>query len=94
MLFRSFYEPEFHSSYKSSFGLCLPHLIEVTGNCKEKKIINSFLNIESEKMKDLIGELKEIQRKHDYRFSHENFGKEGDAWIRAIEKMVGKEGVF
>lgn len=89
-----FHEPEFYSSYKNSFGLCLPHLIEAIKDCREKKTINSLLNIESEKMKGLIGELKEIQRKHDYRFSHEGFGKEGNAWIRAIEKMVGKEGVF
>ena len=41
----------------------------------------------------MVGELEEIQRKHDYRFSNEDFGKEGDAWIRSIEKMVGKEGV-
>jgi hypothetical protein len=36
----------------------------------------------------------EFHRKHDYRFSKEKFGKEGDSWIRAIEKMIGKEGVF
>ncbi len=90
----SFNEPEFLSFYKSSFGLCLPHLREVINSCRQKKIVRDLLNIESAKMKELINELKEIQRKHDYRFSYEGFGKEGDAWIRAIEKMVGKEGVL
>ncbi len=89
-----FYEPEVHCAYKNSFGLCLPHLREVVNNCKQKKLVSLLLNIESAKMKELMRELKEIQRKHDYRFSHEGFGKEGNAWIRAIEKMVGKEGVF
>jgi hypothetical protein len=42
-------------------------------------------------MQDLTGELKEFQRKHDYRFSSEVFGPERDSWIRAIEKMVGKK---
>jgi hypothetical protein len=32
-------------------------------------------------------------RKHDYRFSKEKFGKEGDSWIRIIEKFIGKEGI-
>lgn len=90
----SFNEPEFLSCYKSSFGLCLPHLQTVINTCRQKKIIREVLNIELAKMKELISELKEIQRKHDYRFSHEGFGKEGDAWIRAIEKMVGKEGIL
>lgn len=90
----SFNEPEFLSCYKSSFGLCLPHLRKVINSCRQKKIIREVLNIELAKMKELINELKEIQRKHDYRFSHEGFGKEGDAWIRAVEKMVGKEGIL
>ena len=33
-------------------------------------------------------------RKHDYRFSKEGYKKEGDSWERAIEKLIGKEGVF
>lgn len=87
-------ESDFLSSYKNSFGLCLPHLGKVINSCRQKETIRSILNIESAKMKELICELKEIQRKHDYLFSHEGFGKERDAWIRAIEKVVGKEGVF
>jgi len=90
----SFNEPEFLLAYRNSFGLCLPHIREISNNCKQKKILEELLNIELAKMKELISELKEIQRKHDYRFSHEGFGKEGNAWIRAIEKMVGKEGVL
>jgi hypothetical protein len=89
-----FHEPEFFSAYRNSFGLCLPHLIETIKNCKEKKLIRLLLNTESEKMKNLIKELKEIQCKHDYRFSHEKIGRKGDAWIRAVEKMVGKESIF
>jgi len=52
------------------------------------------LKIEAAKVKSIIEELKEFERKHDYRFSKEKFGKEGDSWIRAIEKLIGKEGVF
>ncbi len=87
-------EEEFYSSFKDSFGLCLSHLLGVLKKCKEGKTAGLILRIELGKMRSLIGELKEFQRKHDYRFSHEGFGKEGDSWIRAIEKMVGKDGMF
>ncbi len=89
----SFNEPDFFSAYSKSFGLCFPHIVEIFNICRQNEILREILNIESAKMKDLIGELKEIQRKNDYRFSQEGFGKEGNAWIRAIEKMTGKEGV-
>jgi len=52
-----------------------------------------MLKIESQKIGNLRKELDEFERKHDYRFTKEGFGKEGDSWIRAIEKMIGKEGM-
>jgi hypothetical protein len=62
--------------------------------CKNRKFISEIIGIEAIKLEGLIVELKEFHRKHDYRFSKERIGKEGDSWIRAIEKMIGKEGVF
>ncbi len=90
----SLYEPEFYYAYQKSFGLCLPHLIKVVDDCDDNKIINLILDTESKKMRNMVKELDEIERKYDYRFSNEGFGKEGDAWIRAVEKMVGREGIF
>ncbi len=94
VFWESFSEPEFSVSYKNSFGLCLPHIAFALKKCRNKKSGKELLEIESPKLSSLIGELKEFSRKHDYRFSNEKIGKEGDSWIRAIEKMVGKEGVF
>ena len=90
----SFYEPEFNDAYKKSFGLCLPHLVTVISRCNDNRMIRAILDIELEKMDNLVKELDEIKRKYDYRFSGEGFGKEGSAWIRAVEKMSGQEGVF
>jgi hypothetical protein len=42
----------------------------------------------------LLKELAEFIRKHDYRFSHEGSGKQSNSWRRAVEMMVGREGVF
>jgi len=90
----SFHRPEFYALFKSSFGLCLPHLIRVIEEDKQGRIVKELLTIELEKMKELIAEMKEFQRKHDYRFSEESFGKEGNSWIRVVEKMSGGKGVF
>lgn len=87
-------EAQLRSSFKDSFGFCLPHLLALLKLCKDKDTSSEVLKIESVKIKTIIGELKEFERKYDYRFSKEGFGKESDSWIRAIEKLVGKEGIF
>jgi hypothetical protein len=90
----NFEDAELQFAFKSSFGLCLPHLLTLLKLCKDAKISAEVLRIESAKIKSIIEELNEFERKHDYRFSEEKFGREGDSWIRAIEKLIGKEGVF
>lgn len=42
-----------------------------------------------DKLTLLSSELGEYLRKHDYRFSHEAYGEERDAFIRATEILVG-----
>jgi len=90
----NFDDPEFSFHYKNYFGLCLPHLAVALKKCKSKKFGTELIEIEAVKISGLIAELKEFMKKHDYRFSQEKFGKEGDSWIRAIEKFIGKEGVY
>jgi hypothetical protein len=94
VFWESFNDPEFSVTYKSSFGLCLPHIVVALKKCRNKEFVKEFIGIEVSNLSSLIGELKEFSRKHDYRFSSEKFGKEGNSWIRVIEKFTGKEGVF
>ena len=94
IFWESFAEPEFSMAYKSSAGLCLPHLSQVLGKCRKTGLVKELVDFESGKLAGLIAELREFIRKHDYRFSKEGFQKEGDSWIRAIEKFVGKEGLY
>ena len=89
-----FREPELHIAFTGGFGLCLPHMLIAIDRSKDVQVSRDILKTESEKLKKLSAELKEFDRKHDYRFSGEGFGKEGNSWIRAIEKMIGKEGIF
>jgi hypothetical protein len=93
VFWESFNDAEFSFHYKNSFGLCLPHLALALKKCKSKKLGTELIDIEAVKISGLVVELKEFMRKHDYRFSKEKFGKEGDSWIRAIEKFIGKEGI-
>jgi len=94
VFWESFDDAKFIFQYKNSFGLCLPHLVLALRKCTSKKFSKELIEVETSKFSDLIGELKEFMRKHDYRFSKEKFGKEGDSWIRAIEKFIGKEGIY
>jgi len=94
VFWENFDDPEFSFQYKNSFGLCLPHISSALKKCKNAKFGKELISVEAVKLSDLIEELKEFLRKHDYRFSQEKFGKEGDSWIRAIEKFIGKEGIY
>lgn len=91
---KNYEEAELKHTYKNSFGFCIPHLLVVINKFKNMKAVEEITAIESEKLLGLIAELSEFQRKHDYRFSIEGFGTEGDSWLRAIEKLEGKEGIF
>ena len=91
---RHFAEPDLNRHYRDSFGLCLQHLAKVIRKCGNEPIAKEIIEIESTKVAHLLGEVEEFMRKQDYRFSDEQPGKEQDAWIRAIEKIVGKEGAF
>jgi len=89
-----FDDAEFSVTYENSFGLCLPYIIFAFKKCRDKKLGKDLIEIEMSKSSGLIKESKEFERKHDYRFSKEKLGREGDSWIRTIEKFIGKEGVF
>ena len=51
-----FYEPEFKALFKSSFGLCLPHLLRVLEKCRGAKVADEIKSIELEKLSALIKE--------------------------------------
>ena len=55
-------------------------------------MLNALTEIQSAINQRWLGELDEFIRKNDYRFMSEGFGSEGDAWIRAIERLSGADG--
>jgi len=76
------------------FGICLPHLVRAAAGHASHPNLIGLIDAQRARYARLVTELAEICRKHDYRFSHEGWGAEADAWQRAIEVLAGKAGIF
>jgi hypothetical protein len=82
--------PEMSDALRSSEGLCLPHLRTALEHVHDRSDCDQLLTLQREKLESLRAELAEFIRKNDYRSFEEGFGKEGDAWLRAIGLTVGR----
>jgi hypothetical protein len=82
-------EDELREAIVRSEGLCLSHLSLILEHIKDPSTQAALLSVQQEKMEKLRAELGEFIRKNDYRFIHEGFGSERDAWRRAVVLVVG-----
>ena len=80
---------EMTDALQASDGLCLPHLRLALDHVKSVSICEKLLAIHREKLERLQNELGEFIRKNDYQLIREGFGREGDAWLRAISMITG-----
>ena len=83
-------DPQMAEALKSSDGICLPHLQQSLEVVKNAAACETLIQIHREKLENLRGELDEFIRKNDYQVQ-ENFGSEGDAWMRAVALVVGRK---
>jgi hypothetical protein len=83
--------PETIQALRTSEGLCLSHLRQTLERIKDSSTSEKLLDIHREKLASLTTELEEFIRKNDYQAFKEGFGKEGDAWLRAIAMIVGNK---
>jgi hypothetical protein len=81
--------PEMVHALQGSYGLCLPHLRLTLEHVRETSDCETLLTVHRAKLEGLRVELDEFIRKNDYQFAGEGFGKEGDAWLRAIRMVAG-----
>jgi len=81
--------PEMVSALQGSEGLCLPHLRPALERIKNVSACETLLTIHREKLESLRAELEEFIRKTDYQAIKEGFGREGDAWLRAVGMIAG-----
>ena len=82
---------EMTDALQASEGLCLPHLRLALEQIKDVSDQEKLLTIHREKLESLSAELAEFIRKNDYQAVKEGFGREGDAWLRAVRMMVGNK---
>lgn len=76
------------SAYRTSDGLCLPHLRRVLSGLPAGAGLENLVQAQLETWQRLRTGLREFIRKSDFNVK-EQFGPEGDAWIRAIEAISG-----
>ncbi len=85
-------EPDgaFRDLFRRSAGLCLPHFRLALLRVEDQSARDLLVDVQLEKMGCLLAELAEYLRKHDYRYAHEPYGSEADAWIRAAALLTGE----
>jgi len=79
---------ELKESFAASSILCINHTqraLAVAG--RQSNVKKELLDMEVKKLGELSIELEEYCRKFDYRFKDEKWGKEKDAWQRAVKLM-------
>jgi hypothetical protein len=88
------HEEQFARHFEASFGVCLPHLVKTAAGHASHPDLRILIELQRGKHAQLVADLQELCRKHDYRYSHQAWSLESDAWLRAIEVLAGKPGVF
>jgi hypothetical protein len=84
----------FTQRFQRSAPLCILHTTRAAEAQATHPGLRGLIELQRQKYAHLVGELDELCRKHDYRFAHESWGAESDAWLRAIELLAGKPEVF
>jgi Family of unknown function (DUF6062) len=86
-------DPSFRAAYLASYGLCLSHLrlaLEMVTNQEDFATLRDHAVA---KYDQLSGQLREIIRKHDYRFRDEPTGEERGATERAVRQIASDPGI-
>ena len=82
-------EPGFGDRYSHSPGLCLRHLQAAAERWESASALELIRNTAQKAARQLMTELREFQRKHDYQYKHEPRGSEWSSPERAIEFLAG-----
>jgi hypothetical protein len=82
-------EPDFTRRYERSRGVCLGHVQAAAQTWTLSASLSVVREVADRHVRQLISELREFQRKHDYQYKHEPRGEEWSAPERAIEFLTG-----
>jgi hypothetical protein len=84
-------EPEFRAAYAQSATLCIPHLRQALCRAAPEEFA-MLREVAIAQVGQLRRQLREIIRKHDYRYRHEPAGIERGAAQRAVYHVAGWPG--
>lgn len=88
MLLRMLESPENENLYRGSDGLCWKHFTLAVARAGREVAV--FLTEDLiNRLETLEGQFGEYFRKRDYRFAHEPKGEEQQAWLKALEILMG-----
>lgn len=79
----------FVGKFAISDGLCRLHVEGALSHAPDAAVMQTFLDAQRAIHQRLIADLYEFIRKSDFKYAHEGMGREGDAWIRAVELLSG-----
>jgi hypothetical protein len=82
-------EPGFGERFRHSQGLCLRHLQAAFDRWESPVALELIKTTALKFVRQLIADLREFQRNHDYQYKHEPRGSEWSSPERAIEFLVG-----
>jgi hypothetical protein len=82
-------ESHFRDEYVQRGGLCVPHLRAALAQWQLARAREIAVQTAESIIGELLIDLQEFQRKHDYRFKGEPRGREWTSPQRAIELLVG-----
>ena len=85
-------EPELAQAFVASSGLCWAHTLRLVEEGMHHAHLQAVLAAQQVHLQTLQDELQEFIRKLDYRFAHQPYGREADAWRRVVALYVGVRG--
>jgi hypothetical protein len=88
------HDPDFAAAFVSASGPCAPHVVELVDAAPDDATEHLLIETHRAKLQGLAEELREFRRKSGVEGQQESFGRERDAWKRAVALMVGSHGVF
>jgi hypothetical protein len=86
---------EMRQLLSQSTGLCLPHLEQARhqADLTEPTVSGYLLACQLSCTRRVLGELRELVRKHDYRYTDEPRGDEMVSWRRGADLCAGNQGI-
>lgn len=82
-------DSDFRERFRISPGLCISHIHAAMKGWASETGVEIVRQVATNQIRQLINELREFQRKHDYRYKHEPRGNESSSPERAISFLAG-----